>query len=126
MDEEAYSFSLPTKTYPMIIIPDFPEIQVEEVEVACEITLTLHTTSPTASCPSCGVQSSHIQSRYTRTLRDLPSIGHPIRAIASKWGGGKIESKTVESKHGRTAPIALGNLFSSNRGSASRENKTPY
>jgi transposase len=65
----------------MIIIADFPEIQVEEVEVAEEITLMLHTTSPTASCPSCGAQSSHIQSRYIRTLRDLPSIGHPIRLI---------------------------------------------
>src|SRR5256884_9980106 len=65
----------------MIIIPDLPDVQVEEVEVAFEITLTLRTTSPTAPCPSCGTQSSHIQSRYTRTLRDLPSIGHPIRLI---------------------------------------------
>jgi transposase len=65
----------------MIIIPDFPEIQVEEVEVAEEITLTLRTTSPMACCPSCGTQSSHIQSWYTRTLRDLPSRGRPIRLI---------------------------------------------
>src|SRR5712692_8279383 len=65
----------------MIIFPDLPEIQVEEVEVAEEITLTLRTTSPTASCPSCGTASSRIQSRYTRVLRDLPSVGHPIRLI---------------------------------------------
>src|SRR5579864_3448168 len=65
----------------MIIFPDLPDIQVEEVEVAFEITLTLRTTSPTAPCPSCGTHSSHIQSRYTRTLRDLPSIGRPIRLI---------------------------------------------
>ena len=38
----------------MIIFPDLPDIQVEEVEVAEEITLILRTTSPTASCPSCG------------------------------------------------------------------------
>jgi transposase len=62
----------------MIIFPDLPEIQVEEVEVAEEITLTLRTTSPTASCPSCGTASSRIQSRYTRTLHDLPAAGHPI------------------------------------------------
>ena len=65
----------------MIIFLDLPEAQVEEVEVAEEITLTLRTTSPTASCPSCGTQSSQIQSRYTRTLRDLPSGGRPIRLI---------------------------------------------
>ena len=65
----------------MIIIPEFPEIQIEEVEVAEEIRLSLRTTSPTAPCPSCGTQSSHIQSRYTRRLRDLPSAGRPIRLI---------------------------------------------
>src|SRR5712692_9397637 len=65
----------------MIIFLDLPHVQVEGVEVAEEITLTLRTTSPTVPCPSCGTQSSHIQSRYTRTLRDLPSIGRPIRLI---------------------------------------------
>jgi transposase len=62
----------------MIIIPDLPGVQVEGVEVAFEITVTLRTTSPTASCPSCGTASSHVQSRYTRTLRDLPAAGRPI------------------------------------------------
>lgn len=65
----------------MIIFLDLPEAQVEGVDVAEEITLTLRTTSPTASCPSCGTQSSQIQSRYTRTLRDLPSGGRPTRLI---------------------------------------------
>ena len=65
----------------MIIFPDLPNVEVEGVEVAEEITLILHTTSPTAPCPSCGTASSRIQSRYTRTLHDLPSVGHPIRLI---------------------------------------------
>jgi transposase len=65
----------------MIIFPDLPNVEVEGVEVAEEITLTLRTTSPTAPCPSCGTVSSRIQSRYTRTLRDLPSVGRPIRLI---------------------------------------------
>ncbi len=65
----------------MIIFLDLPEVQIEGVDVAEEITLTLRTTSPMASCPSCGTQSSQIQSRYTRTLRDLPSGGRPIRLI---------------------------------------------
>jgi transposase len=66
---------------PMNIFLDLPEVQIEGVDVAEEITLTLHTTSAMASCPSCGTQSSHIQSRSTRTLRDLPSGGRPIRLI---------------------------------------------
>src|SRR5258708_15728141 len=72
---------LRTKRHCMIIFPDLPNVEVEGVEGAEEITLTLHTTSPTASCPSCGTASSRIQSRYTRTLRDLPSVGHPIRLV---------------------------------------------
>ena len=65
----------------MIIFLDLPHLEVEGVEVAEEITLTLRTVSPTALCPSCGTASSQIQSRYTRVLRDLPSIGHPLRLI---------------------------------------------
>ncbi|HYU76038.1 MAG TPA: ISL3 family transposase [Ktedonobacteraceae bacterium] len=65
----------------MIIFPDLPTVEVEGVEGAEEIILTLRTTSPTAPCPSCGTVSSRIQSRYRRVLRDLPSVGHPIRLI---------------------------------------------
>src|SRR6266498_6051183 len=65
----------------MIIFPDLPTVEVEGVEGAEEIILTLRTTSPTAPCPSCGTVSSRIQSRYRRVLRDLPAVGHPIRLI---------------------------------------------
>jgi len=65
----------------MIIFLDLPHIEVEGVEVAEEIRLSLRTTSPAAACPSCGTVSSRIQSRYTRKLRDLPSIGQPILLI---------------------------------------------
>jgi transposase len=65
----------------MIIFPDLLDVEVERVEIAEEITLTLRTVSPTALCPSCGTASSRIQSRYTRTLRDLPSVGRPLRLI---------------------------------------------
>src|SRR5229473_8108638 len=70
-----------TQRHPMIIFPDLPNVEVEGVEGAEEITLTLRTTSPTAPRPSCGTVSSRIQSRYTRTLRDLPSVGRPLRLI---------------------------------------------
>jgi transposase len=69
------------KRHSMIIFLDLSDVEVERVEVAEEITLTLRTTSPTVSCPSCGTSSSRIQSRYTRKLRDLPSIGRPLRLI---------------------------------------------
>jgi transposase len=65
----------------MIIFLDLPDVEVEGVEVTEEIILTLRTVSATALCPSCGAASSRIQSRYTRTLRDLPSVGRPIRLI---------------------------------------------
>jgi transposase len=65
----------------MIIFLDLPNIEVERVEVAEKITLTLRTVSPTALCPSCGTASPRIQSRYTRTLRDLPSAGRPLCLI---------------------------------------------
>jgi transposase len=65
----------------MIIFLDLPDVEVEGVEVAEEITLTLRTVSPTALCPTCETASSRIQSRSTRTLRDLPSIGRPLRLI---------------------------------------------
>ena len=65
----------------MIIFLDLPEFHVEGVDVAEEITLNLRTTSPTASCPSCGTASSRIQSRYTRRLHDLPSVGRPLSLI---------------------------------------------
>ena len=65
----------------MLIFPDLLDVEVERVEIAEEITFTLRTVSPTTVCPSCGTASSRIQSRYTRTLRDLPSVGRPLRLI---------------------------------------------
>jgi hypothetical protein len=65
----------------MIIFLDLPGVEVEGVEVTEEITLTLRTVSSTALCPLCETASSRIQSCYTRTLRDLPSAGRPIRLI---------------------------------------------
>ena len=62
----------------IIIFPDLPEVIIEQVQVADEITLTLRTTSPTASCPSCGTDSRRVQSRYTRRLHDLPASGRPV------------------------------------------------
>ena len=65
----------------IIIFPGLPEVRIEQVHVANEITLTLRTMSATASCPSCGTSSTRVQSRYTRRLHDLPSSGRPVCLI---------------------------------------------
>ncbi|HEX6482753.1 MAG TPA: ISL3 family transposase [Ktedonobacteraceae bacterium] len=65
----------------IIIFPDRTFVLIEQVQVANEITLTLRTTSPTASCPSCGTGSTRVQSRYTRRLHDLPASGRPVSLI---------------------------------------------
>src|SRR6516164_6462175 len=65
----------------MMIFPDSAEILIEHINRADEITLTVRTTSLTAPCPSCGADSSRIQSRYTRQLRDLPASGRPVHLI---------------------------------------------
>jgi hypothetical protein len=43
------------------------------------ITLVAHTCQAEAACPGCGRASNLVQSRYTRTLADLPWHGIPVR-----------------------------------------------
>ena len=102
----------------MLIFPDLPDFQVEEVEVAFEITLTLRTTSPMAPCPSCGTPSSHIQSRYTRTLRDLPSSGRPIRLIMHVRRFFCKESACAQKIFGSSTPRALSSLRAAHQSAA--------
>jgi transposase len=63
----------------MTIIPDLPELLIERVQVAEEITVTLCAAALTAACPACGTVSRRVQSRYTRRLHDLPASGRPVR-----------------------------------------------
>jgi transposase len=65
----------------MIIIPDIPDIIIEDVSVTDEIILRLRTISRAAACSSCSTRSERVQSRYTRTLRDLPTSGRPVTLI---------------------------------------------
>jgi transposase len=62
----------------MTTLFDFPEILIEQIHVADEITLTGRITSPTACCPSCGTVSRQVQSHYRRTLHDLPFGNRPV------------------------------------------------
>jgi transposase len=63
---------------PMTILPDLSDLVVEQVSITNEVTVNIRAASPTASCPSCGRISKRVQSRYTRTLRDLPASGRLV------------------------------------------------
>jgi transposase len=67
----------------MTIFPDLSdqELQVMRVVVADEITLVLQATSPTASCPNCGMLSTRVHSRYQRMVYDPPNRGRPVRLM---------------------------------------------
>lgn len=47
----------------------------------CVLTITAHTTTPTASCPRCGESSQRIHSYYTRRPRDLPLWEYTVRLV---------------------------------------------
>lgn len=65
----------------MTTLFDVPEIRIEQIHVADEVTITGCITSPTACCPSCGTVSRRVQSHYCWTLHDLPSNGRPVSLI---------------------------------------------
>ncbi|HEX4202822.1 MAG TPA: ISL3 family transposase [Ktedonobacteraceae bacterium] len=65
----------------MTILPDLSDLVIEQVSITNEVTVTIHAASPTALCPCCGTVSKRVQSRYTRTLRDLPASGRRVHLI---------------------------------------------
>src|SRR5260370_30659614 len=65
----------------MTIIPDLSDLVIEQVCMTNEVTITMRAASPTAPCPCCGTISKRVQSRYTRTLRDLPASGRSVHLV---------------------------------------------
>jgi transposase len=65
----------------MTILPDLSDLVIEQVSITHEVTVTVRAASPTAPCPCCGTISKRVQSRYTRTLRDLPASGRPVELV---------------------------------------------
>jgi transposase len=80
--EQKFHFSF-LRVESMIIIPELfdQDLQVLQVTVADEITLTLCATSPTATCPDCGTISARIHSRYSRRLHDLPNRRRSVHLV---------------------------------------------
>ena len=65
----------------MTILPDLSDLVIEQVSITTDVTVTVRAASPTAPCPCCGTISKRVQSRYTRTLRDLPVSGRLVHLI---------------------------------------------
>ena len=66
---------------PMTILPNLSDLVIEQVSITNEVTVTVRAASPTASCPCCEAISKRVQSRYTRTLRDLPASGRLVHLM---------------------------------------------
>ncbi|MBO0789943.1 MAG: transposase family protein, partial [Ktedonobacteraceae bacterium] len=65
----------------MTIFPDLSDLVIEQISVTNDVTVTVHAASSTASCPCCGAMSKRVQSRYIRTLRDLPASGRLVHLV---------------------------------------------
>ena len=65
----------------MTILPNLSDLVIEQVSITTEVTVTVRAASPTVSCPCCGTISKWVQSRYTRTLRDLPASGRLVHLV---------------------------------------------
>lgn len=65
----------------MTILPNLSDLVIEHISVTNDVTVTVSAASPTAACPCCGTISKRVQSRYTRTLRDLPASGRLVHLI---------------------------------------------
>jgi len=65
----------------MTILPEFPDLVIEQVAVTSDILITLRSISPTAYYPCCGTVSRSVQSRYSRRLHDLPGSRRPAHLL---------------------------------------------
>jgi len=65
----------------MTILPDLSDLIIEQVSITNDVMITVRAASPMVPCPCCGTLSRRVQSRYTRTLRDLPVSGRYTHLI---------------------------------------------
>ena len=64
------------------IVPDPAHVQLLHLAAeATAITATARTTATRACCPRCGHSSTHVHSRYTRRLADLPWQGLALTLV---------------------------------------------
>lgn len=64
------------------LLPDLPGFSIEQIIIAHGvITVLAHSQTTSGHCPECAHLSSHIHSRYQRTLADLPWSGRTVRLV---------------------------------------------
>lgn len=62
-----------------LVLPGQQHLEVDEIaSCAGMITISVSASRTSASCPTCGVHSVHVHSRYYRLLRDLPFQGSAV------------------------------------------------
>ena len=72
----------PMFNFPLFLLPQVEGLRLEEVVAeAQQICITVATTTVPVPCPACGVASSRVQSRYQRTVADLPWAEMAIRLL---------------------------------------------
>src|ERR1700677_408427 len=65
---------------PFSLLPDPSCLTLDEmVHRGSVLRMTVSASIDGAICPGCGIRSRHVHSRYSRTLRDLPCHGTPVR-----------------------------------------------
>ena len=75
--EEALTFNMP-----LLNLPEVGGLCLEEVVAETQqICVMVVSTSAEAPCPICGIASARIQSRYRRTVADLPWAGVTVRLL---------------------------------------------
>src|SRR6266481_3185764 len=65
-----------------------PTLAVDTVEQSAEgLVVSLHATTSTVSCPTCGTAGSRVHSRYLRTVADLTCVGQRLilKLLVRKW-----------------------------------------
>jgi transposase len=82
----SYSFVFPCVLSSTLRHPDFtvslPGCEITAVSRSNHVlTITAHTTVPTARCPRCGISSRRIHRDYTRRPRDLPLWEYAVRLV---------------------------------------------
>jgi transposase len=57
-----------------------PDVCVDQIEILGQsVLVSLHLETSGACCPMCGELALRVQSRYTRSLQDLPWAGRVLR-----------------------------------------------
>lgn len=65
-----------------VLLPQLRDLRLQNAQVVgTQVTIEVVAQQPAARCPLCGTPSTHVQSRYRRTVADLPCGGRRVRLL---------------------------------------------